>query len=116
MTRLAVAVVLALALGACATQADRDGERKARSTLLDKEFSRSLAATTCSSLAGIEGLRHDWEKCFSRVEQLAHEVNAAEVAYRAACRKCASAEKCESELRRIRSREGDARKETACPD
>jgi hypothetical protein len=39
---------------------------------------------------------------------------AAENAYREACARCASAEKCEAEIRRIRSVETDSR-ETACP-
>jgi hypothetical protein len=107
-------------LAACVAEADRKGEKRAR-WLYAMEAEHAGAALETCILATRTDHRTDRasencaETAAAEVSNLAEQLDA----YRAACVKCASVEKCESEARRLRGGSratwASLREETACP-
>lgn len=112
----AATVVTLLAVGCAPSQADKDAERIARVMVAGISSEQRGTGPVCrlnGMLRQAGGIvSPDAESTCDREKSDAVK---AEKAYRAACERCATAEKCEQEIRHIRQVGQDAMNETACP-
>jgi len=117
--RLAAVGAALLTVAACTSDTDKIGERLARQQLASQylvvplmtetcEFARKLALRDASSGAVAE------ERCKAATEARAELVRLEKV-YLEACRACASPERCQNALGRLRERNGSLGSEGACP-
>lgn len=120
MKRAVVAAAGMTLVVACVAEDDRKAEKQARWLYTVEAEHAGAALETCILASRIDrraarANENCVEAVAAEVSKLADELEA----YRAACVKCASAEKCESEARRLRGGSratlASLREETACP-
>jgi hypothetical protein len=133
----------AVLLGGCVSEQDRAGERQARLELLAAKAScartqddlrrnisraernaQSLRDTIAAITDPVDQKQLEqnipyWEEDAAvdraKLRIACSDVDRWERAFRVACERCASPERCETELRRIREKGGTTAQETACP-
>jgi len=107
----------AAALFGCASDTDKFAERLARQELASQVLVVALSSETCEfarRLALREGPSAAEERCKAAADAR-EELTRLEKIYLAACGKCATAERCRSEVRRVEDGGGSSGRGTACP-
>ncbi len=117
---MAAATALAAAtLCGCASDTDKVGERLARQELASQVLVVAVTSETCDyarrvALREAGGQSSAEERCKAAADAR-QELVRLEKMYLAACGKCAAAERCSAELRRVEDGGGRAERGGACP-